>query len=483
MRAPGKGVGSWIIRVVLLGVLLAGVAAAPAQLPDPQVRIEKEWKVTTLPGHIHRQISFHEKDRLLLDLGVGASQLWDTRTGRRVAVLDENFDFAVLTRDGKRLIVGASLPPDFSFPGQKDRKPLIGSLQVRDLTTGKLQKSISLDLSAEHLRGSTDWRDVKWIDSDKLLLQTNFRAKSLGCPTGMVIVDIEAGRLVKISEPAGTCGEGLFLSPDGKRALRSRYQGAWRDEKGNPALSGVGTADRVELIDLVALKLIATLDSKEPEAADHADRRIIVNRVWSADSKWVATVSTDFLGTNPVVRTWDGETGKRLGTLLGHSELVFDVTFSSDGKRVVTASEDRTARIWDAATGEELLLLKGHTSGLNAADFDPQGRFVLTSAEDRTARLWDATTGKQVRVWADHEGAVRYASFSPDGKEVQTRTAGGVVRRWSLADGSLLEKRQEPNWSSDRYGALYLRDVGEKTEVWSGPPGAPGEKTSPEPGR
>ena len=36
-------------------------------------------------------------------------------------------------------------------------------------------------------------------------------------------------------------------------------------------------------------------------------------------------------------------------------------SFSPDGSRIVTASEDRTAKVWDAGSGAEVLTLKGHT--------------------------------------------------------------------------------------------------------------------------
>src|SRR5207237_1907341 len=44
-------------------------------------------------------------------------------------------------------------------------------------------------------------------------------------------------------------------------------------------------------------------------------------------------------------------TRARVLTLGGHTDKVWDVAYSPDGKWLATASTDHTARIWDAATG------------------------------------------------------------------------------------------------------------------------------------
>ena len=50
--------------------------------------------------------------------------------------------------------------------------------------------------------------------------------------------------------------------------------------------------------------------------------------------------------------------------VLGHEGEVLSAAFSPDGKRIVTASCDKTARIWDAATGKPIgEPLKGHDDG------------------------------------------------------------------------------------------------------------------------
>ena len=47
-------------------------------------------------------------------------------------------------------------------------------------------------------------------------------------------------------------------------------------------------------------------------------------------------------------------------------------TFSPDGQRVVTASEDYTARLWDVASGEALAVFKGHEAGSQSRRLQPR---------------------------------------------------------------------------------------------------------------
>ena len=55
---------------------------------------------------------------------------------------------------------------------------------------------------------------------------------------------------------------------------------------------------------------------------------------------------------------WDAKSGAELLTLKGHTGTVWWVSFSADGSRIVTGSDDRTAKVWDARSGAESLTLK-----------------------------------------------------------------------------------------------------------------------------
>ncbi|MFM9960133.1 MAG: WD40 repeat domain-containing protein [Planctomycetaceae bacterium] len=41
----------------------------------------------------------------------------------------------------------------------------------------------------------------------------------------------------------------------------------------------------------------------------------------------------------------------------GHEGDIYRVAFSSDGKRLASASQDQTVKVWDTTTGQELLML------------------------------------------------------------------------------------------------------------------------------
>ena len=92
--------------------------------------------------------------------------------------------------------------------------------------------------------------------------------------------------------------------------------------------------------------------------------------------------------------------------LVGHADLVTSAAFSPDGKRIVTASNDKTARLWDAATGRQIGALVGHNDAVLCAAFSPDGKRIVTASWDKTARLWDAETGRLIDALIVHGGSV-----------------------------------------------------------------------------
>jgi WD40 repeat protein/serine/threonine protein kinase len=152
-------------------------------------------------------------------------------------------------------------------------------------------------------------------------------------------------------------------------------------------------------------------------------------RVWSAtfsnDGLRVLTASDDL-----TAKIWDATSGQELLTLAGHTDWVRDAAFSPDGGRVVTAGKDFSARLWDAATGQELLTLNGHRDSIRSVEFSPEGDRIVTASQDGTAKVWDAATGKNILTIRGQAHWVFSASFAPDGKRIATGGDDQTIRIW-----------------------------------------------------
>src|SRR5438093_2431008 len=76
---------------------------------------------------------------------------------------------------------------------------------------------------------------------------------------------------------------------------------------------------------------------------------------------WLVLIAAAGGQDRPPPEKPDNRVGE-LRVLEGHSDRVLSVAFSSDGKRAVSASQDRTIRLWSVGNGKELCRLEGHTS-------------------------------------------------------------------------------------------------------------------------
>jgi WD40 repeat protein len=75
-------------------------------------------------------------------------------------------------------------------------------------------------------------------------------------------------------------------------------------------------------------------------------------------------------------------------TLQGHTDEISAAAYSPDGKRIVSASEDKTLKIWDAHSGEELSTLRGHADNITCVAFSPDGKRVASGSRG-VVKLWD----------------------------------------------------------------------------------------------
>jgi WD40 repeat protein len=150
---------------------------------------------------------------------------------------------------------------------------------------------------------------------------------------------------------------------------------------------------------------------------------------FSPDDRWLAGCGAD----GKTVVLWDTRTYERSAPWSGHRALINAVAFSPDGRRLASASADRTVRVWRVATGECEAVLRGHTDDVYAVAFHPDGTRLATAGRDRAVWLWDLTRGKEVTRLPGHTSYVWSLAFSPDGQALVSGSGDSTVRLWDTA--------------------------------------------------
>jgi WD40 repeat protein/transcriptional regulator with XRE-family HTH domain len=180
-----------------------------------------------------------------------------------------------------------------------------------------------------------------------------------------------------------------------------------------------------------ALAALTTLGTPPKELKGHTD--FIWDIDVSPDGRYLATGSLD-----TTARLWDLNTGELIRVFSGHTAEITGLAFSPDSQFLVTASVDGTARLWNIASGETEKTFPA-PMGNDLVAFSPDGRYITITGFDKDARIWDVATVKLVHTLSGHTKDVTRVTYSPDGKYVLTGSNDNTACLWDTATGNPLQ--------------------------------------------
>ena len=134
---------------------------------------------------------------------------------------------------------------------------------------------------------------------------------------------------------------------------------------------------------------------------------------------------------NDDIIEWDIRTNKLIRNYHGHKDAIYHLSFSHDGKYIISASADSTVRVWDTAT--DLNTEYKFQDRVRYADYSRDDRNIIVSVGNRII-IFDAKSMKELlSINGKHFGN---PSLSSDGNYVSTASNDSIFV-WSTETGTL----------------------------------------------
>ena len=200
--------------------------------------------------------------------------------------------------------------------------------------------------------------------------------------------------------------------------------------------------------------ILASLSNKKIKLWNVADGKLLSSfddyqntyaLALSPDGRTLASAGDRGSRLGNIIKLWDLCDGKLSFALYGHSHSVGSLTFSPDGRTLVSTSGfEKSIKLWNVADGKLLSTIKGHGTRTHSLAVSPNDR-ILAGSHDYTIKLWNVAEGTLLSTPSyptypirPSTGTTYSLAFSPDGRILAGGGKYKTVKLWNVADGRLL---------------------------------------------
>jgi len=177
-------------------------------------------------------------------------------------------------------------------------------------------------------------------------------------------------------------------------------------------------------------------------------KSLIMDITFTPDGRYLVSAANDKL-----IRVWDLKTGKTVRTLRGQigagpEGKIYAMALSPNGQWLAVGGKTgiigaRDIRLYDFTNGKLVMLLKGHTNVVLSLAFSPDNRYLVSGSFDNNAIIWNLESkpsdlGDSKQILSGHTDHIYAVAFTADGERVVTGSLDHSLRLWRVQDGKLI---------------------------------------------
>lgn len=223
---------------------------------------------------------------------------------------------------------------------------------------------------------------------------------------------------------------------------------------------------------------------------------MLVDRVltldFSRDGQWLAS-GGGIPSRSGELKIWNVADGRLIREIHeAHTETVFAVRFSPDGKQLASAAGDRFLKIFDVSTGETIRRMAGHTGHVLGLSWKSDGKMLISGGADNVLKLWDVETGLPTRTMKGttyqigaYKREIAAVTFIGDSEQILAASGDGTVRlHRTTSDSDILtftgSKGYQHSVAATPDGRFVIAAGSDGTlRVWSGHAPQPKHQLAP----
>ncbi|MGE0133204.1 MAG: serine/threonine-protein kinase [Blastocatellales bacterium] len=394
------------------------VAAMTMIVIAPMSVVEAWMEEIVRDGHksAARRVAISPDGRLLATSGVDYEVIiWEFARRERVKTLSEHTDIVgalAFAPDGKWLVTGSHDQRLIVWDTLSWRKIKEMSFQEGRVSAADFSPDGSR-LAASILGASTAstlvWRTSDWFQVGKLPIAAHWTARLIFAHDGRRLI------FTKFYDNLSCAWDIATGKPVG-RSLNAEWGGA----------TGAFSSDGALLVTLDDNGMVSFIDPERGRLLNRQQAHNFSGRaaVFSPDGRLVAT------GANDIV-LWEART-RTLLARLEHTDNVWSLGFSPDGRWLVSSHGDGAILLWDVADRRRIANFNEHSGPVRKVIFSPNGNSLVSGGDDGTAIVWDRASLRKQAVLTGHEDSVREQVFNSHAGAIATVDGTATVRVWDV---------------------------------------------------